>query len=386
MFKTLPLKESLPESTVNIDEKERSNLFSWRGQFSPQLIESLILSYGNKDSVIYDPFLGSGTILHEAILLGLSAYGCEINPAALAFAKVYELSTQDRELIEESLSELNQIVSPFMHGDGELDDLHATLLSHLNQINSIPFHVIISALITALDFEAKKLTIKRLQSTWKNLHQAVFGLERSIKPIQAFHADARHCPLKDNSVDLVVTSPPYINVFNYHQNYRKSVESMGVDVLKVAKSEIGANRKFRQNRFLTVVQYCMDIAQVFLDLRRVCKCDGKVIFVVGRESNVRHTSFQNAELIRNVASSCGFSLEGEQHRVFKNKFGVDIYEEILRFSINNTVSIDTIECARKIGRNALSQAFKYADDNVHDELTDALEKSLKIEPSPLLEA
>ncbi|HHP0465036.1 TPA: DNA methyltransferase [Vibrio harveyi] len=386
MFKSLSLNESLPESIVNIDEKERSNLFTWRGQFSPQLVESLITNYGRSDSVVYDPFLGSGTILHEASLQGLSAFGCEINPAALAFAKVYELSTDDVELNRQALIYIEKLMAEFLDGSAELGQLHQTLLSQLQKADSKQVIVILSALITALDFEVKKLTLKRLQATWENLCQTVDELKQSECPIRAFHADARKSPLPQDSVDLVVTSPPYINVFNYHQNYRKSVESMGVDVLKVAKSEIGANRKFRQNRFLTVVQYCMDMAQVFLDLHRVSRSNGKVIFIVGRESNVRHTAFQNAELIRHVASFCGFKLEGEQHRVFNNKFGVDIYEEILRFSVSKLPDTDAIESAREVGRTALSNALKYADENVHEEIKSALTKSLQIQPSPLLEA
>ncbi|HCG6971634.1 DNA methyltransferase [Vibrio alginolyticus] len=385
MFKTLSLNESLPESIVNIDEKERSNLFTWRGQFSPQLVESLILNYGSSDSVVYDPFLGSGTTLHEANLQGLSAYGCEINPAALAFAKIYELSTNDIELNRQALVHIEKSIAAFLDGSAELELLHQALLTQLHEAESKQVEVILSAFITALDFEAKKLTLKRLLTTWGSLRQTVFEMKQSERPIRAFHADARKSPLLKDSVDLVVTSPPYINVFNYHQNYRKSVESMGVDVLKVAKSEIGANRKFRQNRFLTVVQYCMDMAQVFLDLHRISRSNGKVIFIVGRESNVRHTAFKNAELIRHVASLCGFKLEGEQHRVFNNKFGIDIFEEILRFSVLELPEVDIIESARDVGRTALSNALKYADENVHDEIISALEKSLKIEPSPLLE-
>lgn len=33
---------------------------------------------------------------------------------------------------------------------------------------------------------------------------------------------------------LLITSPPYINVFNYHQKYRRSVEALGYDVLAIA--------------------------------------------------------------------------------------------------------------------------------------------------------
>lgn len=384
MFNTIPLSESLPESIVNIEEKKRSNLFSWRGQFSPQLIESLILSYGSSEDVMYDPFLGSGTILNEAIRLGMSASGCEINPAALAFAKVYELVNVAPEQVSASVDEITRLLEPYLQESCELSDLHEDLLRKRDKNQSAVTEILLVSLITALDFEAKKQTIQRTQNVWSSLQNNLDSFKPSGKTIRAFSADARLSPLPEESVDLVITSPPYINVFNYHQNYRKSVESMGIDVLKVAKSEIGANRKFRQNRFLTVVQYCMDIGMVFMDLKRVCKKTGKVIFVVGRESNVRHTAFENAELIRQVATICGFKLEGEQHRVFKNMFGVDIYEEILRFSVTGQASEEIIEKAREVGRSSLAHALHTASENVLDEIRDALAKSKKIDVSPLL--
>lgn len=36
------------QSYLNIEEKERSNFFVWNGQFSPQLIEILLLKYAPK--------------------------------------------------------------------------------------------------------------------------------------------------------------------------------------------------------------------------------------------------------------------------------------------------------------------------------------------------
>ena len=67
-------------------------------------------------------------------------------------------------------------------------------------------------------------------------------------------ADARRLPIEDDSIEGVITSPPYINVFNYHQNYRRAVELLGWKPLEASRSEIGANRKHRANRFFTVVQ------------------------------------------------------------------------------------------------------------------------------------
>ncbi|MGI2799901.1 DNA methyltransferase [Photobacterium damselae] len=385
MFNNINLNQSLSSSLVNIDEKTRSNLFSWRGQFSPQLVEQLILNYATENDVIFDPFLGSGTVLYESAQLGLTAYGSEINPAAVAFSKVYELANHPRHEVNKALTQTNALIAPYLYNEDVLDKMEEALLEKLHSVNCVVYKTLLMALITSMDFGTKKLTLKRACSVWDSLHTTVSSLPETNNRLTCYQADSRRVPLAENAIDFVITSPPYINVFNYHQNYRKVVEKTGVDVLKVAKSEIGANRKFRQNRFLTVVQYCMDMSQVFTELYRVCKSDAKVIFIVGRESNVKRTAFKNAELITAVAQITGFNLEGEQHRVFKNKFGEDIYEEILRFSLNDVVAKDTTEQAREIGRSALQKSLQYCGSEVASEITEAIEKSKFINVSPYLE-
>lgn len=83
--------QPIPPAKLNIVEKTRANPFAWRGQFSPQLIEVLLKAYCLPNSIILDPFVGSGTTLLEAGHLGLEAYGFEINPAAFILSRTYEL-------------------------------------------------------------------------------------------------------------------------------------------------------------------------------------------------------------------------------------------------------------------------------------------------------
>ncbi len=62
------------------------------GDSSPQLVERLLDAYCPDDSVILDPFTGSGTVLYEAASMSLAAYGYEINPSAWSFSKLYEFA------------------------------------------------------------------------------------------------------------------------------------------------------------------------------------------------------------------------------------------------------------------------------------------------------
>ena len=55
----------------------------YRGNWSPYVPRNLILQYSNKNNWILDQFLGSGTTLIEAKLLGRNAIGVDVNPTAI---------------------------------------------------------------------------------------------------------------------------------------------------------------------------------------------------------------------------------------------------------------------------------------------------------------
>ena len=95
-FAATPLdRTSLPQGALDVAERVRTNPFPWAGQFSPQLVEGLLTAYAPRHGVVLDPFVGSGTSLVEAARLGLPACGGDLNPAAVALARVYRLVNLD---------------------------------------------------------------------------------------------------------------------------------------------------------------------------------------------------------------------------------------------------------------------------------------------------
>lgn len=99
----------IEQSELNIDNKTRSNLFSWNGQFSPQFVEALLCKYASKSNTIFDPFLGSGTTVYECARQGLSSIGVELNASAYHIAKLYEfcnIDCQERQSIIKPIYDL----------------------------------------------------------------------------------------------------------------------------------------------------------------------------------------------------------------------------------------------------------------------------------------
>jgi hypothetical protein len=391
-FDRVPLdRTTVAQALLNIDNKERSNLLPWNGQFSPQLIEVLLRTYAPKNGLVLDPFAGSGTVLYEAGSLAMPVVGSEINPAACKIAQIYcliNLPVAKRKILTARLERTLEDCLPeselslfSMNGNGTQKCIKQALVEIHAGLDETAPRSLLEALIVLLDFY-KDVTEEKVYGTWAKLKARVLSLPESDAPIRLLNCDARRIPLKDGEADIVVTSPPYINVFNYHQQYRRSVEALGWDLLRVAHSEIGSNRKHRQNRFLTVIQYCLDMTDVLREVQRVCKEGSRAIMIVGRESNVRKTRFFNGEIMAALASRCvGFLLAVRQERVFMNRFGEQIYEDLLHFDVAR--SSPNFEEPREVAREVLTKAKMRAPKESLGDLEDALAVLDVVDASPI---
>jgi 16S rRNA G966 N2-methylase RsmD len=114
-FGGVPLnKTDIDQAKLNIEDKQRSNLFQWNGQFSPQFIEVVLQKYAPKGGLVLDPFAGSGTVLYEACRLGMSAMGIDVNPAAFQIASLYRFANIDKEAREQHIVALEKAFAPLM--------------------------------------------------------------------------------------------------------------------------------------------------------------------------------------------------------------------------------------------------------------------------------
>ena len=398
-FAATPLdRESLPQGNLDIAERVRTNPFPWTGQFSPQLAEALLVAYAPRAGVILDPFAGSGTSLVEAARQGLGACGVELNPAAVLMARVYQmvnLNSAMRAVVLDGLRHrLFDAIGPphgplFSDGTHSIPDraaLEATLIQTWREAAPGPAQSIAAAFIVLCDFHRAHLDTDTAHKTWLRIERTVRNLPESVPRVSVHHADARALPVETGSVDMVLTSPPYINVHNYHQKFRRSVEAMGWNVLTVARSEIGSNRQNRGNRFLTVIQYALDMTLALREMVRVTSTGARLILVLGRESLVRGARFFNGALVADLAVQCvELEIERRQERVFRNRYGADIYEDILHFRAASEIpDVETsMTAARRIAAQVLSATRPVAPPAERAGIDDAMARIDTVAPSPI---
>lgn len=361
----LPTSLVLDPVDLDLCDKNRVSALPWRGQFSPLTVARLLDALALDGKLVLDPFMGSGTVLLEAARKGTKATGIDVNPAALALSKCACLASLEPSDRIAAIKTAEKIAfGP--HAKRRLTEEPAGVAHALALLAN---------------------TLKSEQAAVTRVTRLVNDLPIEPVAVQAYLGDARATGLQSQTVGTIITSPPYINVFNYHQYGRPLADDFAWPILQAARSEIGSNRQNRSNRFRTVVQYSIDMALALAEMSRVLGDGGVAVLIVGRESRVRNVPFFNSALIAGIARSLEcFGSRSRGERKFINRFGTMIREDILVLRKTRLLRLETTEIeeiGRRFGEWALEGAM--AKPESIGEIEAALEEAESIAPSPIAE-
>jgi DNA modification methylase len=162
------------------------------------------------------------------------------------------------------------------------------------------------------------------------------GKKRLGPPPTIKRGDARKLRLPSSSVDLVLTSPPYLNAIDYMRCSKFSLVWMGLNTDKareIRAQSIGAEvgnynaanvsskiiKKLRlsdrlPNRQKAILaRFIEDMRAAIGEVSRVLTPNGRAIYVVG-ENTVRGTYIKNSEIVAAIADEVGLELAAKQTR------------------------------------------------------------------------
>jgi hypothetical protein len=312
----------------------------------PQLAEVFLNRYAAPGQLVWDPFAGSGTTLVEANAFGARAAGCDVSafncllmraktstyePAAL-LGDVVLLSETAKTRAPRGTAYLRrwfapQSVSQLMAFRERIDgtsypELWQVVLSRSARSARLARH-------DDLDFPAEPVTgeyfchkhrrlcrpvgeaDKFLRRYVRDAAQRVqeFADARSDETVTVLHGDARELD-PPGPVDLVLTSPPYPGLIDYHEQHAYAYELLGLE--RRDSDEIGRG----------VRGYCEDIVAVLARARRALRRGGKIVIVVNDRRG----------LYDGILSSAGLRLEDRLLRHVNRRTGRrkgEFYEQVL---------------------------------------------------------
>ncbi len=150
--------------------------------------------------------------------------------------------------------------------------------------------------------------------------------------------DARRMQVRTSTIDLVITSPPYLNAIDYLRGHRLALVWLGYDlsmIREIRAEAIGAERALLRvtvpedvsniqeaiapadtltSRHLKMVErYATDLRRLMKQIRRVPRPNGRAVIVVGN-STLRGRFIRNSEGVKVAAANAGLCLVSEHTR------------------------------------------------------------------------
>lgn len=249
-------------------------IHEYRGKFFPQLVKSLINISGiDEKGIVGDPMAGSGTTLVESVISGHQCMGMDMNPLSVFISKTkIDVLKLDPEELEQNclkiceqikinsgskgyLQNLNEIDQKYL-GNWFLPPILRKIDALMIGIGCIDNSIIKNLAIVSLsnilrEMSQQKVTDLRIRKDCKELdgrdplNRFCEELSKSVNSIllflrenknfksisyDIFNADARNCEkvFGTNSIDLVITSPPYANALPYLDTDRLSLYLLGL--------------------------------------------------------------------------------------------------------------------------------------------------------------
>ena len=281
----MPRTEGIPITphdllTLDLDFHGESSSYASHGlhafaaKFPPQLPGAFIDRLSGPGDVVLDPMNGSGTTTLEAYLRGRAALGCDIDPLAVRIARVkitpvpgvhrlagsvvesatgyLEDDTAVREYMDGRFdTKTRQFIDYWFYPETQLELAALRLAtedyppgSTVRDLLEVVFSAVIvtksGGVSRARDLahsrphldpaKGRRDAIRAFGQRLAKFAPAMAELPDQPTPAGIVQGSARQLPVQDESVDLIVTSPPYANAIDYVRANKFSLVWLGQSV------------------------------------------------------------------------------------------------------------------------------------------------------------
>ena len=363
------------------DSRHFLHNFCWYpSRYIPIIPAHLIQSLSKENETVLDPFCGSGTTIIEALKLKRNAIGIDINPVGTFIAEIKAKMMTGKVLhinkVTEFIGYLDSQLSELQDGDNILfikkknptfltDDLmpnfreksewyHPATLQMLGDIHhyieskltgltkDICRIFFISILMNSSGYPKEKNYAyyadnvkpqgeKTFKNAYKLYHRklekfladyAVFREQSFFKnSYRVLRGDARKVSsLLDESIDLIVTSPPYLNVTDYTTAFRLTYlwyDFLSDQELKdVKKLEIGARWKRKQESKLS--DYVEEMDRALTEISGSLKKNRYLCLILGESK--KYSENVNTRIIEILTKKLNHELIDTFTRDISKKF------------------------------------------------------------------
>ncbi|MCO5185656.1 MAG: site-specific DNA-methyltransferase [Anaerolineae bacterium] len=414
------------DNTIRSDDHAFHDWYRFVLSYPPHLVRDYIRDFElGSDDVILDPFCGTGTTVVEAKLNQIIAIGVEANPFPHFASSVKVEWEVDPAELQQLIEEVGRATDTILQDQGINDaqlthdpkvklqtlppaahraliknsisplPLHKTLvlLDQLNQYQNSPaYDCGILALGNALVSQIGNLkfgpevgvgkikqdvpVIALWQQQMRQMAQDLSSIDHDNYPVaHIYFGDARKLKelVAPNSIDAVITSPPYPNEKDYSRTTRLESVVLGfftdmkqlrshkkrllrsntrgvykedrdhlwvqdnqriqqlAQQIEDRRIELGKTSGFEKQYARVTKLYFGGMAKHLHELKTVLRPGARLAYVVGDQASYLRVMIRTGELIGEIAQEIGYELE--RIDLFRTRFatatGADLREEVI---------------------------------------------------------
>jgi SAM-dependent methyltransferase len=337
------LDARLWHGSFNSRESTLQQLSPYVGKMKSGMARVLINLYSKPGDTVLDPFSGSGVVSLEAALTGRCAWANDLSPYAYVLTRG-KLETPGSErvairraqelidTVEREAPSVDPVVVPewireFFHPDTlrevltavrmlrQREDcfLTACLMGILHHVRPGFLSYPASHLVPYLrknkyppdefpDMYAYRDLRSRLLAKVKRAYRRhMLPVDWEQRQYQVWQVNSMNLPIEDETVNAVISSPPYFGALDYARDNRLRLWFLGCEDWKELDASLTANRKV----YLPQMRVCLQ------EVYRVLKSEGYCVLVLGdvdRNGKIQRTAEILADLAMD-ATNGGFEVE-----------------------------------------------------------------------------
>jgi SAM-dependent methyltransferase len=341
------------------------------------------LRRSRKSLTVLDPMSGSGTVLAVAQAHGHRALGVDVDPLAVLLAAVWTRPVDSKEaeesaslVLDRARQRFNKQTSGQAYPSGSDPETQAFLRYWFDDYARRQLAALSASIARVHDPVIRNVLwcgFSRLIITKQAGASLAMDLSHSrphrafkkapIKPFNRFlsavdtiisncpragagarlaahvrRGDARKLRIEDNSIDLVLTSPPYLNAIDYLRCSKFSLVWMGYSIeqlrqirtysvgteaasaqaldkpwIQMLIRQLKISPKLSPRNHALLCTYAWDMSRAVAEVSRVLKRGGRAVYVVG-DSLLKGSYVRNSALVSAVAREHGLKFESRQSR------------------------------------------------------------------------
>jgi len=320
--------------TKSINQYITHWFYPYKGKFHPQMIRALLNFIKVKEGdLVLDPFLGSGTTALESQVLGIDSVGVDVSPVCVLISKV---KTQSVDVLDK----INEIKEDILkHNSGTLinfDVKPQQLRKSIEDITDekVKNFFLVAELIAHSDRsrrrrnfnEAFSINVEKMIKSVEDFSNAIKETGIELGDVQIEEGDSRNLKVEDNSVDGIVTSPPYSIALDYVKNDAHALEALGFDIKKIREEFIGV----KGTNAKKIELYNQDMMKSIDEMFRVLK-SGKFCVIIIGDATYFGEKIKTVDFTIKYAEKSGFKLIKNLDKIIFGLYNVMQKENILIF-------------------------------------------------------